>query len=86
MHNATLKKLNIIDIGTGSGAILCSLLHQLPNSYGIGTDISKKALTVAKKNIKKFKIKALKGYNHLNRFDYKYNLNKYYNLVVKYLN
>ena len=50
------KKLNIIDIGTGSGAILCSLLHQLPNSYGIGTDISKKALTVAKKNIKKLNL------------------------------
>ena len=45
-----------------------------------------KLLLNYKKNIKKFKIKALKGYNHLNRFDYKYNLNKYYNLVVKYLN
>ena len=38
------------------------------------------------KNNKKYKAKILKGYNHLNRFDYKYNLNKYYNLVVKYLN
>ena len=38
-----------------------------------------------KKNIKKFKIKALRGYNHLNRFDYKNNLREYHNLVTKYL-
>ena len=39
-----------------------------------------------KKNIRKFKIKASEGYNHLDRFNYKINLRKYYNLVTKYLN
>ena len=44
------KKISILDIGTGSGCILISLLSELKNSQGIGIDISKKALTIAKKN------------------------------------
>ena len=47
------KKINILDIGTGSGCILISLLHELQGSRGIGIDISDKALIVAKKNVKK---------------------------------
>ena len=45
------KKINILDIGTGSGVILASLLKELPNSSGIGTDISVDALKVAKINL-----------------------------------
>ena len=30
--------LRIADLGTGSGAILLALLHELPNAFGIGTD------------------------------------------------
>ena len=44
-----------------------------------------KLLLNYKKNIKKYKTKISKGYNHLSRFNYKYNSNKYYNLAVKYL-
>jgi len=44
------KKISILDIGTGSGCILISLLCELKNSQGVGIDISKKALAVAKKN------------------------------------
>jgi release factor glutamine methyltransferase len=50
------KKITILDIGTGSGCILISLISELTNSKGIGIDISKKALAVAKKNLKKHKI------------------------------
>jgi release factor glutamine methyltransferase len=42
--------LRILDIGTGSGALLLALLAELPNAYGIGTDISVDALNVARSN------------------------------------
>jgi release factor glutamine methyltransferase len=40
----------IADIGTGTGAILLALLHELPGSFGVGTDISLDALTTARRN------------------------------------
>lgn len=40
----------ILDIGTGSGAILLALLSELPNATGVGTDISAAALGVARLN------------------------------------
>ena len=47
------KKINILDIGTGSGCILISLLSELKQSNCIGIDISKKAIKIAIKNSKK---------------------------------
>ena len=47
------KSIFILDIGTGSGCILISLLSELTKSFGIGIDISKKALLVAEQNAKK---------------------------------
>ncbi|CAM1361979.1 Release factor glutamine methyltransferase [Tenacibaculum sediminilitoris] len=43
-------KLNILDIGTGTGCISISLKKHLPNATISAIDISKEALTVAKKN------------------------------------
>ena len=40
----------IADIGTGSGAILLALLSELPDGYGVGTDISVAALRTASAN------------------------------------
>ena len=45
-----MEKLRILDIGTGSGALLLALLHELPNAAGTGTDISAAALDVARAN------------------------------------
>lgn len=45
-----MEKLRILDIGTGSGALLLALLRELPNAVGTGTDISKAALDVARAN------------------------------------
>jgi release factor glutamine methyltransferase len=42
--------LRIADIGTGSGAILLALLSELPDAYGIGTDVSAAALHTANAN------------------------------------
>jgi len=47
------KSIFILDIGTGSGCILISLLSELTKSFGIGLDISKKALLVAEQNAQK---------------------------------
>ena len=44
------RQLRIADIGTGSGAILLALLSELPEAYGIGTDISLAALRTATGN------------------------------------
>ena len=46
------KDIHILDVGTGSGCILISLLEELKKSKGIGIDISNKALIVAKENQK----------------------------------
>jgi len=40
----------IADIGTGSGAILLALLHEIPEAFGVGTDLSLTALDTAKTN------------------------------------
>ena len=45
-------KLNILDIGTGSGCILLSILKERRNFFGTGIDISKKAINVARFNAK----------------------------------
>jgi release factor glutamine methyltransferase len=44
------RKLRIADLGTGSGALVLALLSELPNAFGIGTDMSAKALAVARDN------------------------------------
>ena len=46
------RSLFILDVGTGTGCILLSLISELKNSKGIGIDISKKAIEIAKKNQK----------------------------------
>ena len=47
------KKINFLDVGTGSGCILLSLLKELKNSNGTGIDISPKSINVCKMNIDK---------------------------------
>ena len=63
IENYKKKDIYILDIGTGSGCIILTLLNEMKKSKGIGIDISKKALDVAKMNARILKInKRLKFY------------------------
>jgi len=44
------RPLKLLDLGTGSGCILLTLLAELPQAEGVGTDISEEALRVAGEN------------------------------------
>src|SRR5262249_13219660 len=44
------RPLRILDVGTGSGALLLTLLAELPGAFGVGTDISVAALQTARGN------------------------------------
>ena len=73
------KKISILDIGTGSGCILLSILKELNFAKGIGIDISSKAIKVAKLNSKNLDL--------LNRVKLKvFDINKFnigkYDLIV----
>ena len=50
------KRLNILDIGIGSGCILLSILKERKYFYGTGIDISKNCLNISKKNAIKLKV------------------------------
>ena len=45
---------SLIDLGTGSGCIISTLLLEFPNSSGIGSDISENALNIAQVNANKY--------------------------------
>ena len=49
-------QLQVLDIGTGSGCILLSILKERPNFYGTGIDISKKSINVSKFNAKQLNL------------------------------
>ena len=50
------KKLNILDIGIGSGCILLSILKERHNFYGTGIDVSKNCLNISKINANKLNL------------------------------
>ena len=50
------SKLRILDIGTGSGCIILSILKERRNYKGIGIDISKKCIDVCKINTSKLNL------------------------------
>ncbi|MET0276984.1 MAG: peptide chain release factor N(5)-glutamine methyltransferase [Pseudorhodoplanes sp.] len=43
-------RLRILDLGTGTGALLLALLHELKNASGIGTDLDTEAIATAQAN------------------------------------
>jgi release factor glutamine methyltransferase len=47
------RPLRLADLGTGCGPILLALLSELPNAFGVGTDASAAALSVARENARR---------------------------------
>jgi len=70
-------ELHILDLGTGSGCIILSLLSELKFSTGIGIDISEKALNIAKLNAKKFDLIKRMNFKISNWFDNLENTDKF---------
>jgi release factor glutamine methyltransferase len=47
---------SILDVGTGSGCIVISLLSELKNAHAIATDISSSALDIARRNAQRHNV------------------------------
>ena len=52
------RELRILDVGVGSGAILLTLLAELPRAHGLGSDVSRAALEVAERNAERLGVAA----------------------------
>ncbi len=59
-YNNMQEGLKILDLGTGSGCLVLSLLKMYKNASGLAVDISEKALKVAKQNAENLKINNIK--------------------------
>jgi release factor glutamine methyltransferase len=46
-----LDQLRVLDLGVGSGALLCALLHEFSNARGLGVDVSAAAAEIARCNV-----------------------------------
>ena len=55
-RNKELENPQIIDVGTGSGAIAVSLAHYLKEAKVVGVDLSAQALKVARENMEKHEL------------------------------
>ena len=73
------KSKKILDVGTGSGCIIISLMKERPKCKATAIDISLKAINVAKNNAKLHQLE--NKINFLNIDIDKYNSN-YYDLVI----
>ena len=68
---------NILDLGTGSGCILLSILKENRMINGLGIDLSKEAISIAKQNSKKLNLEKQSNFlvsNWMSSVNYKYDL------------
>jgi len=47
---------NVLDLGTGSGALLLTALSEFPEAHGVGIDASSEALAIAESNTKRLNL------------------------------
>jgi release factor glutamine methyltransferase len=50
LKTCPVKPYRILDLGTGTGCLLISLLEEYPDATGVGVDVCEKALRIAKRN------------------------------------
>ncbi len=81
---ASNKKVSVLDLGTGSGCILLSLLKENPKSEGVGVDISEEALQIAQKNAKALNVEKKVKWLNLDWFksDFLQKINAQFDLIV----
>lgn len=72
---------NILDLGTGTGCIICALCKNIPDAHGTAVDKSRCAMHVARKNIRTHqlieKIKTVRT-----TFDRPYNFGETFDIIV----
>jgi release factor glutamine methyltransferase len=57
-HAAAKRVYTVLDVGTGSGAIACSIAAEFPDALVEGTDVSEKALKVAEYNAQRLNVQS----------------------------
>ena len=73
--DAVLKKvsrdasLRILDLGTGTGCLLLTLLSELQQAHGVAVDVSEQALTVARENAARLHVAARAEFLHSDWFN-----------------
>lgn len=75
----TDTRVRILDLGTGTGCIICALVKNIFGASGIAVDKSWRALRVARKNIRAHhlhrKIKAIRAsFDHAHKFGEKFDI------------
>ncbi len=59
----------VLDLGTGSGCVILSVLYEFPEAQGLATDFSEKALEVAKTNANRLGLEGRIEFRRANWFD-----------------
>ena len=73
------EELDILDMGTGSGALLLALLSELPRARGLGTDISPEALALARRNARALELDGRAGFA---LGDWGAGLDRYFHIIL----
>ena len=78
-HNPHAK---ILDLGTGSGCIIETLLAECPTARGVAVDVSAAALRVAQRNAQQLGVSERIKFVEKNWFDWQFRLEEKFDLIV----
>lgn len=72
-------KFSILDLGTGSGCLLLTLLSELPNAKGVGVDTNHAAIEIAKKNAQQMNLQDRVEFINS---DWTENVNDHFDIII----